>query len=656
MIQGGAGFDTLTGGAGADTFVFAKTDFTSPTYDVITDFAGAGNGAVAGDDVIQLSGFSTSATFTQVAVSGTKHTYEVADGAFHGRVVVTYSGAAILQAGDFVFVNSVGPANNPPTATTDSYSTAEDTPLTISAPGVLANDSDPDGNPITSVLLTGPSHGTLNLSASGGFVYTPSANYNGADSFTYQASDGTALSGPATVNLNITAVNDAPVAANGSASGPEDTILNGSASATDVDGDLLSYLLVADALHGHVVLNANGTWAYTPGASYIGSDLFTFKANDGQADSNTATINLTVSAVNHAPVATNGSASGNEDTVISGQAAASDQDGNTLTYSLVADGQHGHVVIGANGSFSYTPTANYNGPDSFTFKANDGLVDSNVATESLTIAAVNDPPVANADTASVASGGVLNIPVATLLANDTDVDGDALSVTGVALGATPHGTVQLSGGVVTYTPTAGYSGPDSFLYFVTDGHVASPVQGTVNVTVTSSSPTYTVGGPGNDLFDFSGRTNQQLVNGMGGDDTVLGGSAGDSLNGATGNDVLSGNGGGDTITGGVGADTVTGGSGNDTFYFAKGELIPTASGAAYDLVTDYERSGGGTGGHDVLRLTGFTAAATLQYVGDASAGVHDYLVSDGAFSAHLLLEYAGSGVTLIKNNDYFITA
>ncbi len=165
-----------------------------------------------------------------------------------------------------------------------------------------------------------------------------------------------------------------------------------------------------------------------------------------------------------------------------------------------------------------------------------------------------------------------------------------------------------------------------------------------------------MGGPGNDLFDFSGRTNQQLVNGMGGDDTVLGGSAGDSLNGATGNDVLSGNGGGDTITGGVGADTVTGGSGNDTFYFAKGELIPTASGAAYDLVTDYERSGGGTGGHDVLRLTGFTAAATLQYVGDASAGVHDYLVSDGAFSAHLLLEYAGAGVTLIKNNDYFITA
>ncbi len=581
-------------------------------------------------------------------VGADSFTYLVSD----GHVVTPVSGTVnvtVIAAGGAATYTAG-------TAGADAVSITSGSSLNILTSALLANDSDPDGNPITSVVLTGPSHGTLNLSANGGFVYTPGANYNGADSFTYQASDGTALSGPATVNLNITAVNDAPVAANGSASGPEDTVVNGSASASDVDGDLLNYLLVFDAQHGHVVLNANGTWAYTPNASYVGADLFTFKANDGHVDSNTATINLTVSAVNHAPVAANGSASGNEDTVISGQAAASDQDGNTLTYSLVADGQHGHVVVSANGSFSYTPNANYNGPDSFTFRANDGLVDSNVATESLAIAAVNDPPAANTDTASVASGGVLNIPVATLLANDTDVDGDTLSVTGVALGPTPHGTVQLSGGVVTYTPTAGYSGPDSFFYFITDGHVASPVQGTVNVTVTSSSPTYTVGGPGNDFFDFSSRTNQQLVNGMAGDDTILGGSAGDSLNGSTGNDVVSGNGGADTITGGVGADTVTGGSGNDTFYLAKGDLIPTASGAAYDLVTDYERSGGGTGGHDVLRLTGFTGAATLQYVGDASAGIHDYLVTDGAFTAHLLLEYAGAGVALIRNNDYFITA
>ena len=250
----------------------------------------------------------------------------------------------------------------------------------------------------------------------------------------------------------------------------------------------------------------------------------------------------------------------------------------------------------------------------------------------------------------------MSIPVANLLANDTDVDGDTLSVTSVALGASPHGSVSLSGGVVTYTPTAGYSGADSFFYSITDGHVASPVQGIVNVTVSSSSATYTVGGAGADLFDFSARTNPQLVNGQGGDDTILGGSANDTINGSTGNDVLSGGGGADAITGGVGSDTMTGGSGNDTFYLAKGDLIPTAAGAAYDVVTDYERTGGGTGGHDVLRLTGFSAAATLQYVGDISAGVHDYAVTDGAFSAHLLVDYAGAGVALIRNTDYFITA
>ncbi len=245
--------------------------------------------------------------------------------------------------------------------------------------------------------------------------------------------------------------------------------------------------------------------------------------------------------------------------------------------------------------------------------------------------------------------------MATLLANDTDADGDALSITSVAVGASPHGTVQLSGGVVTYTPNAGYTGPDSFFYFITDGQVASPVQGTVNVTVTSGGSTYTNGGAGNDLFDFSSRTGSQLVNGQGGDDTISGGSANDSLNGSTGNDVISGNAGADTITGGIGSDTVTGGLGNDTFYLAKGDLIPTAAGAAYDLVTDYERSGGGTSGHDVVRLTGFTGATTFQYVGDTAPGVHDYLVTDGAFSAHLLLQYAGAGVALVRNNDYFIT-
>ena len=119
--------------------------------------------------------------------------------------------------------------------------------------------------------------------------------------------------------------------------------------------------------------------------------------------------------------------------------------------------------------------------------------------------------------------------------------------------------------------------------------------------------------------------------------------------------MLAGNGGADTLTGGPGSDTLSGGSGNDQFYLAKGDLIPTASGAIYDVITDFERSGGGSPFHDALRFTGFSAATTVQYVSDPSAGVHDYLITDGAFSAHLLVDYAGAGVALIKNTDYFIS-
>jgi VCBS repeat-containing protein len=100
--------------------------------------------------------------------------------------------------------------NRAPAAAADAYSTAEDTPLTVAAPGVLGNDTDPDGDSLSAVVVSGPAHGSLNLNADGGFTYTPAANFNGTDTFTYQASDGTAQSSPATVTITVTAVNDAP--------------------------------------------------------------------------------------------------------------------------------------------------------------------------------------------------------------------------------------------------------------------------------------------------------------------------------------------------------------------------------------------------------------------------------------------------------------
>src|SRR5207244_4036075 len=146
-----------------------------------------------------------------------------------------------------------------------------------------------DGDALTAVLVTGPAHGTLTLNANGSFSYTPAANYNGADSFTYKANDGTATTSEATRSISISAVNDAPVAVNDSFTTPEDTAAVVLAPGvlgndTDVDGDALTAILVSNPSHGTVTLNANGSLTYTPATNYNGADSFTYKANDGNAD------------------------------------------------------------------------------------------------------------------------------------------------------------------------------------------------------------------------------------------------------------------------------------------------------------------------------------------------------------------------------------
>jgi hypothetical protein len=268
--------------------------------------------------------------------------------------------------------------------------------------------------------------------------------------------------------IHVIAVDDAPVAANASASGSEDTPISGIVSATDLDNtpSQLSYSLVGangGAAHGAVVFHADGSYTYDPVHDFNGSDSFSFKANDGQLDSNLATVSLAVSAVNDAPVAANGSASGNEDTTINGTLSATDVDNTSaqLSYRLVGTNggaAHGSVVVHADGTFTYTPAPNFNGSDSFSFKANDGALDSNVATESLAINAVNDAPVNTIPGPLDAQNG-LDAAIIGLAVSDVDaaslttslhVDHGTLAVAAVG-GATVigsgTGTVTLSGSV-----------------------------------------------------------------------------------------------------------------------------------------------------------------------------------------------------------------
>ncbi|MCK9593467.1 MAG: Ig-like domain-containing protein, partial [Methanoregula sp.] len=165
-----------------------------------------------------------------------------------------------------------------------------------------------DGSTLTAIKVSDPSHGTLDtFNADGSFTYTPAANYNGDDSFTYKANDGLLDSIAATVSITVTAVNDVPVATDDSYSTSEDVTLNVAATGVlgnDVDIDsTITAVKITDPAHGTLTLNADGSFEYIPSPSWYGTDTFTYKANDGILDSNIATVTITINEVYEAPVA-----------------------------------------------------------------------------------------------------------------------------------------------------------------------------------------------------------------------------------------------------------------------------------------------------------------------------------------------------------------
>jgi hypothetical protein len=298
-------------------------------------------------------------------------------------------------SGQFAVV--IGPHNRPPVASNDSYSTNEDTPLTVSAPGVLANDSDPDGNPITAVLVSGPSHASsFTLNSDGSFSYTPAANYNGSDSFTYKDSDGITTGNTATVSLTINAVNDPPVnTVPGAQTTNEDTALvfssgnNNQISTSDVDAGAAGVQITLSVGHGTLTL------AQTTGLS--------FSTGDGTSDA-----------------------------------------------SMVFTGTTADVNSALNG-MSYQPALNYNGSDSLSFTTNDeghtgsGGAMSDSSSVGITINAVNDPPVNSVPGAqSVDENSSLTFSSGNsnqISTSDVDAGSSPVKVT-LSVG---HGTLTLSG-------------------------------------------------------------------------------------------------------------------------------------------------------------------------------------------------------------------
>ncbi len=335
---------------------------------------------------------------------------------FNGADSFTYSANDGLVSSNGSTVNiTIIPVNDKPEITAVSVTTDEDESLEINLSG-----TDIDQDALT-FSVTDPSNGTLILEDSV-VTYTPNTNFNGTDSFTYSANDGTLDSEDATITVTVSAVNDQPTVSAISETTSEDTAVEISLTGSDIDDDALTFS-VTDPTSGTVSLDGTVV-TYTPNANFNGADSFTYTANDGTLDSETATITVNVTAVNDKPTVNAVSESTSEDNSVVITLTGTDIDEDQLTFS-VTDPSNGLVSLDGS-EVTYTPNVNFNGTDSFTYAANDGTIDSEAATITIDVTAVNDKPAfsMNAD-GSISEGAAIGDIITSLEAND--VDGDDLS-------------------------------------------------------------------------------------------------------------------------------------------------------------------------------------------------------------------------------------
>ncbi|HCG5953976.1 TPA: tandem-95 repeat protein, partial [Vibrio parahaemolyticus] len=367
----------------------------------------------------------------------------------------------------------------------DKATVVEDTSTIIK---VLGNDTFEGTDKVVSLdTNNGPANGTVSVNPDGSVTYTPNDNYYGADSFTYIVTSG-GVSESTTVSVDVTPVNDAPVAKDDTAITDEDTpvTIDVLPNDTDIDGDKLSILSASVPETQGKVEIVDGKLVFTPAENFHGDAEITYTITDG-ALTDQATVNVTVNAVNDTPVVESSIADQTlaEDFTpytIDLNTAFSDVDNvdGELTFSV--SGNSNIQVAIVNGIATFTPTADWNGSEALTFTATDPSGESVSQTVNFTVAPVADIV---ADSARVVEDTPTIINV---LGNDT-FEGDDKVVSLDTNNGPANGTVSVNpDGSVTYTPNDNYHGEDTFTYIVTSGGVSESAIVEVNVTPVNDAP------------------------------------------------------------------------------------------------------------------------------------------------------------------------
>lgn len=455
---------------------------------------------------------------------------------------------------------NVTPVNDAPILVDDmGFSTNEDQQIAFAVGDLLANDSDPDGDPLTLTRIVVTNGGTASILPNNAIVFTPSANFFGTASFVYEASDGQGGLSFATVEIAVAPVNDAPTINNEQSADAlsvvKDSVLTVDPGALlandfDIDGDTLTISAVDNPVNGDVSFDANGQIVFTPAAGYSGLASFNYTVADGLGGINfgTAYVNV-LGAPGSPPVANDDSGFAvDEDQSLTISAASilandTDADGHSISLVSVTSRSSATVSIDANGDIIYTPEANFSGVERFEYRITDGVNGDSVAFIEVAVNEINDAPVAIDDTATTTLDAPLVIRISDLLANDGDVEDStaALSITSITNVSAGAATI-VNGEFIVVDAPLGFTGTLTFDYTLADTDGGIDV-GLVTASVTTPAAS-----------TITGTTQRDLLLGSPGGETIIG------LDGA---DTIEGRGGDDTLIGGLGADAVNGGAGFD---------------------------------------------------------------------------------------------